>query len=114
MLEGVLHVSEYTDKVEAPALAKNAGKRKQAIMRELHSILSALLLACDYEVWRREEGRGGEGGRHGRGAREGVHGRGHPMRCAAATAARPAGAPHSPWGSRARLPYALTLPSVPG
>ena len=50
LLEGTLHVSEYTDKVDSATMSANQGKRKQAIMRELHSVLSGLLLACDYEA----------------------------------------------------------------
>jgi hypothetical protein len=48
LLEGVLHVSEYTDRVDAPAV-KGSAKRRQVQLRELHAILSGLLLACDYE-----------------------------------------------------------------
>ena len=50
LLEGVLHVSEFTDRVDGRAASTNAAKRKQAMRRELHSTLSGLLLACDYEA----------------------------------------------------------------
>jgi hypothetical protein len=50
LLEGLLHVSEYTDKVDAAALSRSPAKRKQTMMRELHSVLSGLVLACDYEA----------------------------------------------------------------
>ena len=50
LLEGVLHVSEYTDKVDSAAISAAPAKRKQAMRRELHSILSGLLLSCDYEA----------------------------------------------------------------
>ena len=49
-----LHVSEYTDKVDSARAERTPKrKRKQAIMRELHSVLSGLLLACDYEAGQR-------------------------------------------------------------
>ena len=50
LLEGVLHVSEYTDRVDAAALAGNAPKRGQMMLRELHSAMSGLLLSCDYDA----------------------------------------------------------------
>lgn len=50
LLEGVLRVSEYTDRVDAPSLAANPAKRRQAILKELHAVLAGLLLACDYEA----------------------------------------------------------------
>ena len=50
LLEGVLHVSQYTDRVDAQALHAAPAKRRQAQHRELHALLSGLLLACDYEA----------------------------------------------------------------
>ena len=50
LLEGTLHVSEYTDRVDSRATSANPAKRKQMMMRELHSVLSGLLLSCDYEA----------------------------------------------------------------
>ena len=50
LLEGILHVSEYTDKVDSPGVSANPAKRKQAMLRELHAVLSGLLLSCDYEA----------------------------------------------------------------
>eukprot|EP00908_Phaeocystis_cordata_P016809 Transcript_28123.p2 GENE.Transcript_28123~~Transcript_28123.p2 ORF type:complete len:572 (-),score=281.39 Transcript_28123:121-1836(-) len=47
LLEGVLTVSLYTDRVDARAL-HGTPKRRQAQLRELHALLSGLLLACDY------------------------------------------------------------------
>ena len=50
LLEGLLHVSEYTDRVDAAALHAKPAKRRAAILREVHATLSGLLLACNYEA----------------------------------------------------------------
>ena len=43
-------MSQYTDRVDAHALHAAPAKRRQAQHRELHALLSGLLLACDYEA----------------------------------------------------------------
>ena len=50
LLEGILHVSEYTERVDSAAMARSPPKRKAAILKELHAVLSGLLLSCDYEA----------------------------------------------------------------
>ena len=50
LLEGVLSVSEYTDRVDARELHANPAKRRQTQLREIHSMLCGLLVACDYEA----------------------------------------------------------------
>ena len=50
LLEGVLSVSEYTDRVDARELHTNPAKRRQTQLREIHSMLCGLLVACDYEA----------------------------------------------------------------
>ena len=50
LLEGVLHVSDYTDKVESMGVGTKVTKRLQTARRELCSVLNGLLLACDYEA----------------------------------------------------------------
>ena len=53
LIEGVLGVSEYTDRIDDPAVAKSAPKRRQSMMREVHALLSGMLLAVDYDAGQR-------------------------------------------------------------
>ena len=50
LLEGMLKVCEYTARVDSAAMAAAPAKRQQTMHRELHAVLSGLLLSCDYEA----------------------------------------------------------------
>ena len=50
LVEAVLHVSHYTDRVDDNKLAKSVAKRTQMKLRELQAVMSGMLLACDYEA----------------------------------------------------------------
>jgi hypothetical protein len=51
LLESALNVCEYTDKVDVQSYS-NKAKRMVAQIRELCSIISGLVLASDYKVFK--------------------------------------------------------------
>ena len=46
LMEGVLNVIEYTDRVDDAALSSHPAKRRQMMLKEIHSCFAGVLLAC--------------------------------------------------------------------